>query len=265
MDNSPTSRAPAHNSRKRPGAGRSSPPVNEATTRCAHYRDVRLAAPSPPGRTRGRPRRLGPVARRGRPGRRRRDDRVGHPGARVRHPDGTRCSGRCPRPRSAGTGVAIRKRRRRPGRLCRVGRFGPADHRRVRPARTLDRVPRHRDRVPVAAPWLRPGAALLPGPALARDRGGRTRLTGRLACQRLVARCFWRNRGAARPRPPLASADTPTVVAGNPGDARGVQLSCAGVGEPVSVFFAPPQGGGGTFSDTAELTLIIPGGICRLR
>jgi len=57
-----------------------------------------------------------------------------------------------------------------------------------------------------------------------------------------------------------ASAHTPTVVAGNPGDARGVPFSCAGLGGVVSVFFAPPQGGGGTFSDTADLTLLIPGG-----
>ena len=57
-----------------------------------------------------------------------------------------------------------------------------------------------------------------------------------------------------------ASAHTPTVVAGNPGDARGVPFSCAGVGGTVSVFFAAPQGGGGTFSDTADLTLLIPGG-----
>jgi len=56
-----------------------------------------------------------------------------------------------------------------------------------------------------------------------------------------------------------ASAHTPTVVAGNPGDAHRVPFSCAGVGGTVSVFFAPPQGGGGTFSDTADLTLLLPG------
>ena len=39
-----------------------------------------------------------------------------------------------------------------------------------------------------------------------------------------------------------ASAGTPTMVAGNPGDVvRGVQHSCAGVGEEVSVFWAGPQ------------------------
>jgi len=58
-----------------------------------------------------------------------------------------------------------------------------------------------------------------------------------------------------------ATAHTPTMVAGNPADVvRGVQHSCAGVGGAVSVFFAAPEGGGGTYSDTADLTLLIPGG-----
>ncbi len=58
-----------------------------------------------------------------------------------------------------------------------------------------------------------------------------------------------------------ASAHTPTMVAGNPNDVvRGVPPSCAGVGGTVSVFFAAPQGGGGTYSDTADLTLLVPGG-----
>ncbi len=58
-----------------------------------------------------------------------------------------------------------------------------------------------------------------------------------------------------------ASARAPTMVAGNLNDVvRRVPLSCAGVGGTVSVFFAAPQGGGGTFSDTADLTLLMPGG-----
>ncbi len=58
-----------------------------------------------------------------------------------------------------------------------------------------------------------------------------------------------------------ASAAAPTMVAGNPADVvRGVGRSCAGVGKPVSVFFAAPGGGGGTYSDTAGLTLVVPGG-----
>jgi hypothetical protein len=39
-----------------------------------------------------------------------------------------------------------------------------------------------------------------------------------------------------------------------------VQHSCAGAGEAVPVFFAAPQGGGGTYSDTANLTLLLPDG-----
>ncbi len=57
-----------------------------------------------------------------------------------------------------------------------------------------------------------------------------------------------------------ASAPAPTMVAGNPADVvRGVTRSCAGVGKPVSVFFAAPGGGGGAYSDTASLTLALPG------
>jgi hypothetical protein len=58
-----------------------------------------------------------------------------------------------------------------------------------------------------------------------------------------------------------ASAPTPTMVAGNPADVVGGTVrSCAGVGTPVSVFFAAPGGGGGTYSDTADLTLVLPNG-----
>ena len=48
---------------------------------------------------------------------------------------------------------------------------------------------------------------------------------------------------------------------GEPADVvRGTVLSCAGVGKPVSVFFAAPGGGGGTYGDTADLTLVLPDG-----
>jgi hypothetical protein len=57
-----------------------------------------------------------------------------------------------------------------------------------------------------------------------------------------------------------ANPDTPTVVAGNLGEVRGAKNSCGGLGEPVSVFYAPSGGGGGTFTDTASLTLSIPAG-----
>jgi hypothetical protein len=54
--------------------------------------------------------------------------------------------------------------------------------------------------------------------------------------------------------------DLPTVVAGNPGEVLAATRSCGGVDQPVAVFSAPPGGGGGTFDDTAHLTLRIPAG-----
>ncbi len=63
-----------------------------------------------------------------------------------------------------------------------------------------------------------------------------------------------------------ASAPAPTMVAGNPADVvRGVARSCAGVGEPVSVFLAAPGGGGGTYGDGADLTLALPEGTLPTR
>ncbi len=57
----------------------------------------------------------------------------------------------------------------------------------------------------------------------------------------------------AAPRPP-------TMVAGNPDDdVRGAPRACAGSGRPIPVFFAAPGGGGGTYSDSAGLELIVPG------
>jgi hypothetical protein len=55
------------------------------------------------------------------------------------------------------------------------------------------------------------------------------------------------------------SPDAPTVVAGNPPEVRAAQPVCGGAGDPLQIFFAPPNGGGGTFSDTASLTLRLPG------
>ena len=54
--------------------------------------------------------------------------------------------------------------------------------------------------------------------------------------------------------------DRPTIVAGNPAEVRGAKNSCGGFREPVLVLFAPPGGGGGTFTDTASLKLRVPGG-----
>jgi hypothetical protein len=55
------------------------------------------------------------------------------------------------------------------------------------------------------------------------------------------------------------SPHTPTVVAGNPPEVRAGRTMCGGAGDPLRLFFAPPNGGGGTFSDTGSLTLHLPG------
>jgi hypothetical protein len=55
------------------------------------------------------------------------------------------------------------------------------------------------------------------------------------------------------------SPDAPTVVAGNPPEVRAGRSVCGGAGDPLQLFFAPPNGGGGTFSDTGSLTLHLPG------
>jgi hypothetical protein len=54
------------------------------------------------------------------------------------------------------------------------------------------------------------------------------------------------------------SPNTPTVVAGIPTEVRSAQSSCGALGDAVSLFFAPPEGGGGTFTDTAGLKLVVP-------
>jgi hypothetical protein len=53
---------------------------------------------------------------------------------------------------------------------------------------------------------------------------------------------------------------TVAVVTGNPPEVQSAKGSCGSLGDPLVVFFAPPNGGGGTFSDTAGLTLGLPGG-----
>ncbi len=54
--------------------------------------------------------------------------------------------------------------------------------------------------------------------------------------------------------------DPPAVVAGNPSEVGAAPPSCGRVGDPLTVFFAPSGGGGGTFSDTGSLRLLVPGG-----
>ena len=54
--------------------------------------------------------------------------------------------------------------------------------------------------------------------------------------------------------------DAVTVVAGIPPEVKSGQHACAKAGDPLTLFYAPPNGGGGTFSDTGALTLDLPAG-----
>jgi hypothetical protein len=52
-----------------------------------------------------------------------------------------------------------------------------------------------------------------------------------------------------------------TLVAGNPADfVRSSPRVCAGPGDLISVFSAAPGGGGGAYSDTADIVLLVPHG-----
>jgi hypothetical protein len=55
------------------------------------------------------------------------------------------------------------------------------------------------------------------------------------------------------------SPDAVTVVAGNPPEVKAGQHACAKAGDALTLFYAPTNGGGGTFSDTGSLTLQVPG------
>jgi hypothetical protein len=56
--------------------------------------------------------------------------------------------------------------------------------------------------------------------------------------------------------------DRPTLIDGNPADVvRANPPSCGTIGDSFPVFFAAPGGGGGTYSDTADVILFVPGGI----
>ena len=50
-----------------------------------------------------------------------------------------------------------------------------------------------------------------------------------------------------------------TVIAGRPSEVRSGTRSCGGAGDPLTLFEAPANGGGGTFSDTCALVLTLPG------
>lgn len=53
----------------------------------------------------------------------------------------------------------------------------------------------------------------------------------------------------------------PTVVAGNPPEVRSGRHACGNAGDALTLFYAPPNGGGGTFTDAGSLTLDLPGGV----
>jgi hypothetical protein len=55
------------------------------------------------------------------------------------------------------------------------------------------------------------------------------------------------------------SPDAVTVVAGNPPEVKAGRHACAKAGDALTLFYAPPNGGGGTFSDIGNLTLQLPG------
>jgi hypothetical protein len=56
------------------------------------------------------------------------------------------------------------------------------------------------------------------------------------------------------------SPDPVTIVAGNPPEVKAGPRRCGSAGDALTLFYAPPNGGGGTFSDTGGLSLLLPGG-----
>lgn len=54
--------------------------------------------------------------------------------------------------------------------------------------------------------------------------------------------------------------DAPTVVAGNPPEVKSARHACGNAGDALTLFYAPPNGGGGTFTEAGSLTLDLPGG-----
>lgn len=57
------------------------------------------------------------------------------------------------------------------------------------------------------------------------------------------------------------SPDVVTVVAGNQPEVKSGKHACASAGDALTLFHAPPNGGGGTFADTGSLTLLLPSGL----
>ena len=55
------------------------------------------------------------------------------------------------------------------------------------------------------------------------------------------------------------SPDAVVSVAGRPSEVRSGRDGCGNAEDPLTLFFAPPDGGGGTFDDTGYVTLELPG------
>lgn len=55
------------------------------------------------------------------------------------------------------------------------------------------------------------------------------------------------------------SPDAVTVVAGNPPEVKAGRHECGSASEALTLFYAPSNGGGGTFSESGGLTLLVPG------
>jgi hypothetical protein len=54
------------------------------------------------------------------------------------------------------------------------------------------------------------------------------------------------------------SPDAVTTVAGNAPEAKPGHHACGNAGDELTLFYAPPNGDGGTFTDTGELALRWP-------
>ena len=48
------------------------------------------------------------------------------------------------------------------------------------------------------------------------------------------------------------------AVSGRQSEVRAGKEACGSAGDPLTLFFAPPDGGGGTFADTGRVTVHLP-------
>ena len=54
------------------------------------------------------------------------------------------------------------------------------------------------------------------------------------------------------------SPDDAVAMTGRPSEVRTGHEACGSAGDPLTLFFAPPNGGGGTFDDTGHVTVELP-------